>query len=115
MSELSRRNLLKTTATLSAAAMFAKLGNNFAHAAGADVIKVGLIGCGGRGTGAAAIPPPPAPAVRIVALGDMFPDRLTACRDSLKKENADRATVADDHCFTGFDAYKKVIASDVDM
>src|SRR3954465_15623739 len=49
----TRRDLLKATAATSAAAMFAALGTNFAHAQGTDIIKVGLVGCGGRGSGAA--------------------------------------------------------------
>lgn len=115
MSDFTRRDFLKTTATLSAAATFASLGTNFAHAAGSDVIKVGLIGCGGRGTGAAGDSLKADPAIKIVALGDMFPDRLAACRDNLKKQDSARADVAEDHCFLGFDAYKKVLATDIDL
>jgi len=76
-------------------------------------LKAGVIGCGGRGTGAAQNFMDAAPNVSIVALGDMFPDRLATCRKLLKdKYNND---VPDDKCFTGFDNYKKVIDSGVDV
>ena len=75
-------------------------------------LKAGLIGCGGRGAGAAQNFLDAAPNVSIVALGDMFSNRLESCRKLLKeKYNND---VPDDKCFTGFDNYKKVIDSDLD-
>jgi predicted dehydrogenase len=110
----SRRTFLKTSAALSAAAMLSSLGSNFAHAAGSDRIRLGLIGCGGRGTGAVKNSFKATKSVQLVAMGDLFPDRLAASRkelDSLGEQYA----VTDDHCFTGFDAYQKVMASDVDL
>lgn len=84
------------------------------HAAGDDAIKIGVIGCGGRGTGAADNALAADPKVKIVALGDLFRDRLDGCREFLKKSHANRIDLPEDRCFTGFDAYKKVIAQDVD-
>jgi myo-inositol 2-dehydrogenase / D-chiro-inositol 1-dehydrogenase len=84
-----------------------------AHAAGSDEIRVGLVGCGGRGTGAALNVLKAAPGVRIVALGDAFRDRLDECRTSLATQAPEVATVAQDHCFVGLDAYQKVIQADI--
>jgi predicted dehydrogenase len=121
MSDFSRRKFLKTTATISAAAVLADKSVNYAYAAGSDVVKVGVVGCGGRGTGAARDIAAADPAVSIVALGDLFPDRLEACRKNLTGDGGknpgigSQLAVKDDTCFTGFDNYKQVIASDIDI
>jgi predicted dehydrogenase len=76
-------------------------------------LKAGLIGCGGRGTGAAANFLSAANGVSIVALGDVFDDRLQSAREKLTADfNQD---IADDMCFLGFDSYQKVIDSGVDV
>jgi predicted dehydrogenase len=87
-----------------------------------DIIRVGLIGCGGRGTGAAKDCIRSSPNIEIVALGDVFQDRVDGCRKSLTdkedKKNADVADhvkLSDDRCFAGFDAYQKVLSAGVDM
>jgi predicted dehydrogenase len=80
-----------------------------AHAAGSGTVRVGLVGCGGRGTGAAANAMKAGKDVKLVALGDMFRDALEASRSNLRGEGGDRFDVADDRCFVGFDAYQKVI------
>jgi myo-inositol 2-dehydrogenase / D-chiro-inositol 1-dehydrogenase len=85
-----------------------------AHAAGSDTIKVGLIGCGGRGSGAAEDVCKAAGTtynVKLYALADAFDDRLRNCRDRLKEHDVtkDKVDVADDRCFVGLDAYQKVI------
>ena len=114
--DFSRRDMIKTTAAIGAAAAFASLGSNFAHAAAAsDVIRVGLVGCGGRGTGAAGDITVPNDNVHLVAMGDMFQDRLDGSKQRLREKLGEKFQVKDDNCFTGFDAYKKVIASDVDL
>jgi myo-inositol 2-dehydrogenase/D-chiro-inositol 1-dehydrogenase len=77
------------------------------------VLKAGLIGCGGRGTGAAVNFIDAGPNLQITALGDMFQDRLDQCREQIKKQR--NIEVADDKCFVGFDAYQKVIDSGVDL
>ena len=109
----SRRDFLKTTGALTAAATTMGAVSNV-HAAGSDEIKVGLIGCGGRGSGAAEQCVIAGPNVKLYAMGDMFPDNLATARGNLKKLG-DKVDVTDDRCFTGFDAYKKVIASGVDL
>jgi predicted dehydrogenase len=80
-----------------------------AHAAGSDLLRVGLVGCGGRGTGAAANALNADPNARLVALADIFPENLQASRQNLKQLKGDQVAVDDDHCFLGFDAYQKVI------
>jgi myo-inositol 2-dehydrogenase / D-chiro-inositol 1-dehydrogenase len=77
------------------------------------VIKAGLIGCGGRGTGAAIDFLNAGPNLKITALGDLFQDKITACREELKKQK--NVEVADEKCFLGFDAVQKVLASGVDL
>ena len=76
-------------------------------------IKAGLVGCGGRGNGAAMDFLRAATNVSVVALGDVFADRLNGCRKSLTNEY--KQEIADDMCFVGFDSYQKVIDSDVDV
>jgi myo-inositol 2-dehydrogenase / D-chiro-inositol 1-dehydrogenase len=78
-----------------------------------QVLKAGLIGCGGRGTGAAINYLDAGPNLQITALGDVFRDRLDQCREQLKKEK--NVEIADEKCFVGFDSYEKVIDSGVDV
>ena len=111
---VSRRSLLMATAAASAMAASGALGTNFAHAQGSTKIRVGLVGCGGRGTGAAKDCAGSNENVQVVALGDVFKERVDKCRQQLA-ELGDRIAVTDDKCFVGFDAYQKVIASDVDL
>lgn len=76
-------------------------------------LKAGLIGCGGRGTGAAINFLNAGPNLQITALGDVFQERLDRCRNSLKEQRD--VDIPDQNCFVGFDAYKGVIDSDVDV
>lgn len=85
------------------------------HAAGSDELKVGLIGCGGRGSGAAVNAVRAGPGIKLWAMGDMFADRLEAHRQSLQKEIGDRMDVPESRCFLGFNAYRHVIDSGVDV
>ena len=84
-----------------------------AWAQGSDEIRVGLVGCGGRGTGAAGNVLAAAPGVRIVALADAFQDRLDNCRQRLATQHPDTATVPQERCFIGLDAYKQLLETDV--
>lgn len=114
---VSRRDFIQTTAAATAA--FALHGG--VRAAGSDVLRVGLIGCGGRGTGAARDCLRGSDGVELVALGDLFPDRLAQCRAQLEKlggENpafAAQYKVTDERCFTGFDACERVLQSDIHL
>lgn len=80
-----------------------------------STIKVGLIGCGGRGTGAAAQAMAADPDVELTAMGDVFPDRLDKSYASLEKVNPKQLKVSKKNKFIGFDAYQKVIDSGVDV
>ena len=75
-------------------------------------LKAGVIGCGGRGSGAIYDLLAAANGIKVTALGDTFADRLNGLKGSLAKNGQ---VVADENCFVGFDAYKKVIDSGVDM
>jgi predicted dehydrogenase len=83
------------------------------HPGGSDTLKVGLVGCGGRGTGAASQALHADPNVELIAMGDAFGDYLENSLGELKKQAdiAARVKVDADHKFVGFDAYKKVIDS----
>ena len=114
-SKLTRRGFLKTSAVATGALMATNLHLPRAYAAGSDQLKVGLVGCGGRGTGAAKDCVNAAPGVQIVALGDAFKDRLEGCRGNLNGLGKAKADIGSGKCFVGLDAYKKVIAADVDL
>ncbi|MBW6501884.1 MAG: Gfo/Idh/MocA family oxidoreductase [Bacteroidales bacterium] len=77
------------------------------------LLKAGLIGCGGRGTGAAINFLDAGPNLQITALGDVFQDKLDQCREQLKAKKG--VEIPDDNCFIGFDCYEKVIDSGVDV
>lgn len=113
-SDLSRRDFIKTSAAVSLGVLASGAGRIFA--AGSDKIRVGLIGCGGRGTRSIIECSQSSEGVQLVAMADLFRDRLETCRDKLEEElPAECLKVTDDTCFWGFDAYKKVIACDVDL
>ncbi len=76
-----------------------------AHAAGSDVLKLGLIGCGGRGSGAVGNAFAADPHLKLTALADTFADRLQGSLERIRKESPDRVAVDADHQFVGFDAY----------
>lgn len=111
MSETTRRDFL-TVSAVGAAAVLAPSG---VFAGGSDVIKVGVIGTGGRGNGAAENILQADKSVKIVALGDAFQWRVDGCARNLRNKFKDRADVPADKCFTGLDAYKKVLATDCEL
>ena len=88
---------------------------NFAYAGARSTLRVGVIGCGGRGTGAARDAVVSSEGVEIVAMGDLFEDRLDGSRQALEQEIGEAFKVDDRRAFVGFDAYQRVIDSDVDM
>ncbi|MCA9291078.1 MAG: hypothetical protein KDA25_08115, partial [Phycisphaerales bacterium] len=100
---VTRREFVKTTA-LVAGASTSLFAAGAVHAAGSGAVRVGLIGCGGRGTGAAFNALEASPDVQIVALADVFRDRLDDAREKLATQG-ERAAVRDERCFVGFDAY----------
>jgi len=107
----SRRDFIRTT---TAAALTTGLFVPAVHAAGNDQIKVGLIGCGGRGKGAIENICEAAGTstnIKIYALADVFEDRLKDCLENAKQAKAcqGKVDVDADRCFVGFDAYQKII------
>lgn len=106
----SRREFLRTTGHAAAASALAGLIVPKVHAAGDDAIQVALVGCGGRGTGAAvnALETTGGP-IKLVAMADVFEDRLQGSWEQLKKQCGDQVDVPKDRQFIGFDGYKKAI------
>lgn len=84
-------------------------------AAGSDVVRVGLIGCGGRGTGAATDAANANPAMVLWAMGDAFQDRLDGSKQNLAGALGQRMRASESRCFVGFDAYKNVLKTDCDV
>jgi predicted dehydrogenase len=109
----SRRDVIKTSGLLGAAALVTGTGRLWAG--GSDKIRLGLIGCGGRGSYDTPNCLNAAPNVELVAMGDLFPDRLNRCRRQLTAKLGDKVKVTDETCFTGWDAHKKVLATDVNL
>lgn len=81
------------------------------HATGSDIIKVGMIGCGGRNSGAIVEALTADKGARLVAMCDIFLDRIQDKLTHIRTAKPDQVQVDPDHCFTGFDGYKKVIAA----
>ncbi len=115
----NRRDFMKTASVAALGSAAAQLAlQNGAYASGDDTIKVGLVGCGGRGTGAASQALSTNGNVKLVAVGDAFEDRAKGAIKNLKDqlgEKGERVAVQDEKIFTGFDAYQKVIDSGVDL
>ena len=105
---VTRRDFVKGSAGVAISFAVAGIGTSRAFAAGSDTIRVGVIGCGGRGSGAANDCVASSPGIKIVALADAFGDRLNGLKE--------KYSVPDRRCFTGLNAYKQVLAlDDVDM
>ncbi len=115
--ELSRRSFLKkSTVAGAAASTFTIIKPELVRGAGKEKLKAGLIGVGGRGTGAVDNILTGNENVEVVAMADIFEDHLERNLARLKtRKFADRVKVDPEHRFVGFDAYKKLIASDVDI
>ena len=112
----TRREFLQTSkVAVGGAALGALARPTVVCAGGRDVVRVGLIGCGQRGTGAALQAIQADAGVRIVALADIFEDHVERARERLRRESPTQADVSKDRCFVGFDAYRGVIDSGVDV
>jgi len=121
MHEMDRRSFMKTTAAVSLGAIASQIGAR-AYAAGDDKIRIGVIGCGGRGTDAVRDCVEASASIELVAMADLFKDRLDGSFKDLKEGNPDRKrepikgfNVSPDQCFVGFDAYQKLLACKLDM
>src|SRR5271165_3173987 len=106
----TRRELLQNTGRLAAASALASVAIPQVHAAGTDLIQVALIGCGGRGGGAAAnaLSVKRGP-TKLVAMADIFPERLDKDLNDLQQKFSSQVDVPPDRRFIGFDAYRKAI------
>ncbi|MCH8210549.1 MAG: Gfo/Idh/MocA family oxidoreductase [Planctomycetes bacterium] len=111
--DITRRDFVRTTAAVASAG--ALIAPTWAYAGGDDTIRLGFIGCGGRGTSAAGQALSADPGVELVAMGDVFEDRLSSSHEHLQSKFGDRVDVPAERRFIGFDAYRKVIESDVDV
>ncbi len=109
-SNWTRRNFVKAGGALALGAMTPSLFARETRASQEKPLKVGVIGCGGRGTGAAQDALEASERVRIVALADLFPDQVQAARENLKSLG-ERASVDESRCNTGFDAYQQLLAA----
>ena len=106
----SRRDFLKGSTVAGAARLSSSLFVPMVHAAGSSTIKVGLVGCGGRGTGAAEQALTADSGTQLVAMADAFADRLEeSLSTSRARASARRVDVPKDRQYSGFDAYKQVI------
>jgi predicted dehydrogenase len=114
----SRRSFLKSSAGAIASTVAAPLiAPNFVHAAGSDLLRVGLVGCGGRGTGAASQALRADPNVRLTAMADAFADHLERSLGELRQDSeiAEKIDVPRDRQFVGFNACRQLINSGVDV
>ncbi len=111
ISPSSRRDFLKTSLAAAAINLGVPPIARSAHVAGSDTIRIGLVGCGGRGIGAALNAMSADKGTRLVAMADLIMDRVHKGRESLLKRNSEQVVVSDDCCFAGFDGYKGVIAA----
>jgi len=102
--KLTRRELLKSSAMAAGTLVLTGPAGALVAAQGSDTIRVGVIGCGGRGSGAAHNCVQSSPGVKIVALADAFADRLQKLKSDFE--------VPEDRCFVGLDAYKQLLALD---
>jgi predicted dehydrogenase len=106
----SRREFLVRSAAAGAAAYGLSVARS-AHAAGSDVIRIGMVGSGGRCSGAAVDAMTADPGVKLVAMSDLFADRVQGKLKALKAQKPDQVEVDDQHCFSGIDGYRGVIDS----
>ncbi len=113
----SRRDFLKHSAAAGAALAGGLSLARSAHAQGSDQIKIALVGCGGRGTGAAvnALHNKANPNVKLVAMGDAFRNRLDGSLGAISRRCKDKVDVPEDRKFVGLDCHKGVMASDADL
>lgn len=112
---INRRDFIKNSGlVITSTAMSAPLFGTVAES-NKKVIRVGLVGCGGRGTGAVFQALAADPDVQVTALADIFEDNLNNTLSALKQKYGDRITVNDKTSFLGFDAYERLIKSKVDV
>ncbi|MFN7141703.1 MAG: Gfo/Idh/MocA family oxidoreductase, partial [Limisphaerales bacterium] len=106
----TRRDFLKTSTAAAGGALLGTLAlERSVHAANDDSLKIALVGCGGRGSGAAVQAMNADSNCKLVAMADAFRDRLDSAHEQIKKKHESRVDVPEDHKFVGFDAFKHAI------
>jgi predicted dehydrogenase len=123
LNHISRRSFLQKSSTGGAAAAavaFTIIKPELVRGAGKETLKAGLVGCGGRGTQAIVDLMQGTENVNLVAMGDLFEDQLEKSLAKIRSQKdydsyKDRIKIDPERHFTGFDAYKKVLASDIDI
>ena len=114
--QTDRRTFLKaSSASIMGGALAAGSIGRFAHAAGNDEIKVALVGCGGRGTGAVAQIFNTKGNTKLVAVADAFHSKATNALTQLSNHAADKVAVPEENIFLGLDAYRHAIETDCDL
>lgn len=111
----TRREFLRTSAVAAAGTALSGIPALARPLAKPDTLKIGVIGCGGRGLDAVVNCFDADPGVKLTAMADVFQDKLQKGYDILKKDHAARMDVPPSRMFLGFDAYQKVLKTDVDM
>ena len=113
----TRRTFIKSSSLLFAGGTVAGSLNiaRAAHAYGSDLIRIGLIGCGGRGTGAAGQAMNTQGPTKLIAVADAFPDKVTKCIRGLSSKYREKLDVPQDRQFVGFEAYKHLLETDIDL
>ncbi len=106
----TRRHFLKSAGQVATVSAFAATTTPHVHAAADDTIRVALVGCGGRGTGAAsnALSVDNGP-IQLVAMADVFPERLNVSLTNLRRTHSDQVNISEDQQFVGFDGYKNAM------
>lgn len=111
----TRRNFLKTATTTAAGLAAASQIARTAHAQGSDEIRLVLVGCGGRGTGAAEQIMDAKGKTRLVAVADAFERNAKGCLSQLTRKHKEKVDVSEEKTFVGLDAYKRAIDVDCDL
>ena len=107
--DLSRRDLIKKTGQAAALSALAGVAVPQVHAQGTETIQLALVGCGGRGTGAAENALRTSGPTRLVAMADVFTNRLTGSHNSLQREFAKQVDVPAARRYIGFDGYRRAM------
>ncbi len=110
-----RRSFLKSSAIAGAVGASTSFLNRSVHAAGSDILKVGLVGSGGRGNGAAQNAMKADPGCRLTAIAEVFYDRLDDGKKILQRTLGDQYAVPDDQSFSGWDCLDKILQTDIDV
>ena len=109
MQDFKRRDFIKAGSVFAGAAALSSMPVSHVFAAGSDIIKIALIGCGGRGTGATFDAFASGQNIKLVAMADAFADNLEQTYGTLKEKFGDKVDVPDSRKYVGFDGYKAAI------